>query len=143
WTYAGVIVLPGTGPGTSLAVVGMGTCTPSDDGAAASSGIAAPSARPRTAVMSFDFMFLLSRLLLTAKILLRCLGNVLALKLGALFMIRSGQGSGQLTLALTCRRKPQRRRSGATVLIVKGAFVYFFSSAPPGVARASDASAWR
>ena len=38
-------------------------------------------------------------------------------------------------------RKPER--SGATVLIVKGAFVYFFSSAPPGVARASDASASR
>src|SRR4029434_1356634 len=33
-------------------------------------------------------------------------------------------------------------RRGATVLNVMGAFVYFFSSAPPGVAMASDASAW-
>src|SRR5271166_619781 len=26
WTYAGVIVLPGTGPGTWAGVVGIGTC---------------------------------------------------------------------------------------------------------------------
>ena len=47
------------------------------------------------------------------------------------------------TLRFRRGEQPQRRRSGATVLIVKGAFVYFFSSGPPGVARASDALAWR
>src|SRR5712691_2603942 len=33
--------------------------------------------------------------------------------------------SGSLTLALTCCRKPERRRSRATVLIVKGALYIF------------------
>ena len=33
----------------------------------------------------------------------------------------------RLTLALTCCRKPERGRSVATVLVVKGAFVYFFA----------------
>ena len=39
------------------------------------------------------------------------------------------------------RQQPERGTSGATVLIVKGALVSFFSFGPPGVARASDASA--
>jgi len=47
------------------------------------------------------------------------------------------------TPAVSRRQWPERRRSGATVLVVKGAFVYFVSSAPPEVAKASDASAWR
>src|SRR5207247_1680460 len=46
------------------------------------------------------------------------------------------------TLRFRRRQWPQRRRSGATVLIVKGAFVYFFSFGPPVVARASAAAAW-
>ena len=36
----------------------------------------------------------------------------------------------------------QAAESIATVLVVKGV-LYIFSSAPPGVAMASDASAWR
>jgi hypothetical protein len=51
---------------------------------------------------------------------------------------RAGLSRHTRTPAFSCCRKPERGTSGATVLIVKGAFVYFFSFGPPGVARASD-----